>query len=97
MSLPGIDGVPKPGPVEDVEGSREAAATICAAKASYVGDTWMLTCEATASLDFSADAERLAWHAYMSNTNRVSGSRGPNESFERWAEAEAMLRMGWSP
>lgn len=73
---------------------REEAALICAIGASH--DKYICVAEIEAALDYSVrhtDAGSVACDAYHSQT----AAQWPMYSPERYAEAEALLRTGWSP
>jgi hypothetical protein len=71
---------------------REEAALLCAIAAS----TDIFAMSAVRDLDLSRDAERLAYGAWARSFWETTHTRGECWC-EDWAEAEALLRCGWSP
>lgn len=69
---------------------RDDAATICAVCASE--PIFLGASRASAALGFSLDAIRLACHAWM-----AAAYPGSLDSPLAYAEAEALLRTGWTP
>ena len=69
---------------------RDDAATICAACASE--PNFLGAARASAAFGFRFDAIQLACHAWM-----TAAYPGNLESPIAYAEAEALLRTGWTP
>lgn len=74
---------------------REAAAVICAVAASTPERMSTLYCHVAAFLYASEQAEELAFMAFMEARRRLR--RIDSWRIENDAEAEALIRTGWSP
>jgi hypothetical protein len=75
---------------------REDAALICAVAASHGPEQSYSFGEVTASLGVGREAEALAREA-IDSAICLPASPGPDLQRIDWAEAESLLRCGWSP
>lgn len=81
---------------------REEAALIlqCCASADQDSDEWRSTHQSMIGLDAVNDARSLAYKAWEYVTDEIGASPAPTYELShryRYAEAEALLRCGWSP
>lgn len=80
--------------------TREQAALICAlcASADQRADEWESTYQASVLADLDRPAQMLASTAWATVCNVASHTADYDaRTRERYAEAEALLRTGWSP
>jgi hypothetical protein len=76
---------------------REEAALICAVAASSGDQQSYSFLEVQASLGVSSDAVGVGHKAIDVVIDTTAATPGPDMSRVDWAEAEALLRTGWTP